>query len=182
MRISRTFLFALVLCVAVAGIVEAGVNTDWDRAYDFSKIKTYAWKQGTPLANTAGVSNDLMQKRFEATVDEHLTAAGWKKVDSDADVLVTTHGSSKTNTSISGFIYSPVGWRWGGWGTSSYSVNDFPVGSLLVDILSPNGKDLLWRGAGHDIMVSTNPDKNTKKIEKTVAKMFKEFPPSDEPK
>jgi hypothetical protein len=37
-------------------------------------------------------------------------------------------------------------------------------------------RQLVWRGNAED-MLSGNPDKNEKKLDKAVAKMFKKFPP-----
>ena len=49
-------------------------------------------------------------------------------------------------------------------------------GTLVVDISNGQSKALIWRGTAADTL-SDNPDKNTKKIEKAVEKMFKNYPP-----
>jgi len=49
-------------------------------------------------------------------------------------------------------------------------------GTLVVDLSSGQNKNLLWRGTAADTL-SDSPDKNTKKIEKAVEKMFKNYPP-----
>ena len=51
------------------------------------------------------------------------------------------------------------------------------VGNLTVDIFDGNTKQLIWRGQASEVL-SSKPDKNDKKLEHTVADMFKKFPPS----
>ena len=71
------------------------------------------------------------------------------------------------------------GWRWHGWGTgmATTTVENIPVGTLVVDIYDCSSRNLVWRGLAND-QLSDKPDKDTKKLEKAVAKMFAKFPPS----
>ena len=39
------------LLLAPCGVFAQKVNVDWDRKYDFSKIETYSWLEGTPVPN-----------------------------------------------------------------------------------------------------------------------------------
>jgi hypothetical protein len=70
------------------------------------------------------------------------------------------------------------GWRWHGWGggMATTTVEEVPVGTLVVDIYDTSTKQLIWRGLAHD-QLSDKPDKDTKKLEKAVNKMFDKFPP-----
>jgi hypothetical protein len=45
-----------------------------------------------------------------------------------------------------------------------------------VDIFDSSRKKLIWRGAGSSVL-SEKLEKNEKKLEHTVAEMFKHFPP-----
>ena len=70
------------------------------------------------------------------------------------------------------------GWRWHGWGTgmATTNVENVPVGTLVVDMYDTNSEQLMWRGLAHD-QLSDKPEKDTKKLEKAVDKMFEKFPP-----
>ena len=50
-------------------------------------------------------------------------------------------------------------------------------GQLKVDIADVKAKQFLWRGTASDT-VSSDPQKNAKKIEKGLTKMFQKFPPT----
>jgi hypothetical protein len=41
-----------------------------------------------------------------------------------------------------------------------------------------NNKRLLWRGSASDVL-SGKPEKDEKKLEKAVSKMFEHFPPAE---
>ena len=61
-------------------------------------------------------------------------------------------------------------------GSSSTTVSEFTVGTLVVDIFDAKSKELLFRGTATDEL-SDKPDKNAKKLAKASDKMFKDFPP-----
>ena len=61
-------------------------------------------------------------------------------------------------------------------GTSSTTVSEYTVGTLVVDIFNAKSKQLLFRGTASDEL-SDKPEKNQKKLAKASDKMFKDFPP-----
>jgi hypothetical protein len=67
------------------------------------------------------------------------------------------------------------GWRWGG-GMATTTVDHIRVGQLIIDIGDPKTKKLLWVATSSDTLAD-NPDKNKKKLDKALQKIFKNFPP-----
>jgi hypothetical protein len=61
-------------------------------------------------------------------------------------------------------------------GTSSTTVSEYTVGTLVVDIFNAKSKQLLFRGTASD-EISDKAEKNEKKLAKASDKMFKDFPP-----
>jgi hypothetical protein len=55
-------------------------------------------------------------------------------------------------------------------------VQNYPVGTLVLDFYDAHNKQLIWRGTAQQAL-SDKPDKNEKKLEKTVDKMLDHFPP-----
>jgi Domain of unknown function (DUF4136) len=68
------------------------------------------------------------------------------------------------------------GWRWGGFGETTTQVENYPVGSLVLDFYDARTKQLIWRGVSSEAL-SNNPEKNEKKLDKAVDKMLEHFPP-----
>ena len=178
--------FAAML-VGTLGLAPMGmaqdVSVDYDKSYDFSKVKTFAVQIGTQPANP------LAAKRVVGEVEETLLAKGWTKAPAaSADALVVLHGANEKQKSLNTFYSGGGGYggyRYGGWGggmsSSQTTVHEYTVGTLVVDIFDPKTKNLLFRGTATDEL-SDKAEKNQKKVEKATAKMFKNFPPGSEKK
>jgi hypothetical protein len=156
------------------------VNVDYDKNANFSSYKTYTWARGTPASNPLG------DQRIIAGIDAQLAAKGWQKVASDSDVVVIYSAATTTKTQINTFdTGGPWGgyrWGWGGYrgyggGSSTTTVQEIPVGQLVVDMADVKSKSFIWRGTATDTL-SDKPEKNQKKLDKALAKMFKNFPPT----
>jgi hypothetical protein len=168
MRGTPWSLAAFMVAASVATAQEVSVN--WDKTYDFSKLKTFAVQVGSE----AEAKDPFLEKHFVSTVTSTLASKGWAQADAAAaDALVVLHGKSETRRRLE--AYGTGGYRWGG-GMGSAQLEDYKVGTIVVDVFDAKTKTLLFRGAAGDEM-SDKAEKNEKKIDKGVSKMFKEFPP-----
>jgi hypothetical protein len=149
------------------------VKTDYDRTATFDQYKTYSWQK-------VQTKDPLWVDRIKSAVDAELTAKGWTQVPSDGNIsliaMETTKNQQTLNTFYDGF---GGGWRWGGFGDSTTTVDNYQVGTLVLDMFDTQTKKLVWRGSASDTL-SNKADKNIKNLDKGVQKMLKQFPP--EPK
>lgn len=88
-----------------------------DNAYDFSKIRTYAWVDGTQ--KDKGVStpktrvNDLTDRKIRQSIDKNLQANGWQLTTKKPDVLLVYDVDvQKENRNVSDPVYSRPTTRW----------------------------------------------------------------------
>jgi hypothetical protein len=97
MKIFPAALTGLLLVLpALAGAQD--VKIDYDKAFNFSPVKTYSIKIGTTWGN------DLSQRRVLTEFDEAIAAKGWKKVaEGQADVQVILHGATQTKRTANTF-------------------------------------------------------------------------------
>ena len=154
------------------------VKIDFDKAFNFAPVKTYSIALGTKWGN------DLSERRVLAEFDEAIAAKGWKKAaEGQADIQVILHGATQAKRNAS-TVYSGMGGGYGGYryggvgmGTATTMVNEYTVGTLVVDMFDAKTKNLVFRGTAEDEL-SDNPEKNAKRLEKASAKMFKNFPPA----
>lgn len=112
-------------------------------------------------------------------VDAQLTAKGWQKVGSGGDAAVSALGRVTERDNLETFYDGFPGWGWRGWGgmgMATTSVVPEKIGNLTVDIFQGGAKQLIWRGTATDA-VSSKADKNDKRMDEAVDKMFKHFPP-----
>src|SRR6266849_717987 len=148
------------------------VKTDYDRTTDFSRYKTYSWEK-------VQTQDPLWVDRIKEAVNAALTAKGLTPVESGGDVAIVavemTKNQRTLNTFYDGF---GGGWRWGGgFGNATTTVDNYKVGTLVVDMFDANSKKLIWRGSSSDTL-SDKSDKNIKNLDKGVQKMFDHYPPS----
>ena len=175
MKVLRTLLTASLLMLPVA-VWAQDVKIDFDKAYDFSAGKTYAIQIGKAWGN------DLSQRRVLTEFDEGIAAKGWKKATAaQANIIVILNGSTSTQHTASTFYSGMGGYGYRGFGGSGMAtaqtvVDEYKIGTLVVDMFDAKTKNLVFRGTAED-EISDNAEKNAKKVEKASAKMFKNFPP-----
>jgi hypothetical protein len=150
------------------------VKTDYDRSTDFSHYKTYSWQK-------VQTEDQLWVDRIEQAVNAALAAKGWTLTPSGGDVAIVAVEMTKTQQTLDTFYNGfGGGWRWGGgFGNATTTVDNYKVGTLVVDLFDANTKKLVWRGSSSDTL-SDKSEKNIKELDKGVQKMFAHFPP--EPK
>ena len=156
-------------CLMIAATTAFGqkVTTDQAPNVEWSKYHTYAWGEGTPT------QDPIVSQKIVAGIDAQLAAKGFKKVDSDPDLVVIYHASTDQQKSLN--WSSMGGWgRFGGMGSAQ--VDTVINGQLKVDIADYKAKQFLWRGTATDT-VTPDPQKLAKKIDKSLTKMFQKFPP-----
>jgi len=179
----RAVLAATIILAPAIGAAQ-DVKTDFDKAFNFSAVKTYSIKIGT------GWGNDLSQRRVLTEIDQAIASKGWHKADEgQADVQVVLHGSTDTKHDINTFYsgmggyggYGYRGFAGAGMGSASTTVTEYKVGTLVVDMFDPKAKTLVFRGVAED-EISDKAEKNVKKIEKASVKLFKNFPPGSKTK
>jgi Domain of unknown function (DUF4136) len=174
MRIRYGFLAALLL-LAVNGFA-LKVSYDYDRAFDFSKLKTYQW-----IELKDNKVNSLTDAKIKQAINEELAKKGFTRVPSDPNLYLTYQVGLQKEQQINtmttgGWGWSP--WYGGGMGTMTATSSTINIGTLVIEIINPVDKKLVYRSQGTDtINPSSDPDKNYSKIQKAVEKILKNFPP-----
>lgn len=153
------------------------IKTDYDRAADFGRYKTFCWQK-------VETKDPLWIERIKAAVTSALTAKGWTQAEhsSGCDVAVVAiemkHNHDTVNTFYDGF---GGGWGWRGFGADGFgqattTTETYQTGTLIVDLFDAKSKNLVWRGSATDTL-SDKSDKNIKKFNNAVQKLFEHFPP-----
>ena len=153
MRFAALVLVALALTAVPA--FGQKIYIDYDKDYDSSHIKTFAWRATED--SSVAAANPLLHSRILNGIEHYITMNGTLEVESDPDVWVTYHANSREevvfNTSSYGYGY-PGGWHggYGGYygrgyygggyygGASSVStVSTYQRGTLIVEARSLRG-------------------------------------------
>jgi len=177
----RTVALAIaLLALGVAPAMAQKVYIDWDKSADFDKYETFAWAK-TPEVSLQD-SSPLMHSRIKNAIEYQLTTGGMIEADGKPDVYVTYHGENETrmnvNTSNWGYGHG-AGWGWdpywgGGYGSSTTTVSQYEVGTLVIDIWDAETMQMIWRGSATKA-IPTKPKKQAKLIDDAVAKLAREW-------
>jgi hypothetical protein len=168
--ISVIFIFILSACSSVR------VNYDYDKNIDFNQYKTYAFhKKGVDKVEISG----LDKKRILNAIDAELSKKGMIKSD-NPDLLVNIFTKERERIDVNQYNAGwGYGWGYGWnpylWGGRSY-VSSTTEGTLYIDLIDANKKELVWEGQGVGYLTQ-NREQKEKIINEFVAKILAQFPP-----
>ncbi len=164
------------------------VKSDYDKEVDFSKYKTfeyYGWAEESDK-----ILNRFDKERIEKAFGNEFRKRGLKFVEDGGDMVVslfivvdqkTTTTAHTNHYNMGGYGYGGRGW-YGGYGgmgmgtsTTTYSENDYLVGTLVVDIFDKADKKMIWQSIGQKT-VDDNPNTREKNSAKVAAAIMKPFP------
>lgn len=174
---------AIVLTMVLAGCATQKVDWDYDTERSLTDMKFYRWIEPTQESKKMGYHFEaLMDQRVHNAVDRTLQARGFQRIDSDSqsvDFLVNYIGSQKTRreerqvTTSFGYGFSP----WGLGVSTDSRVQEYEEGSLIIDIIDPETKNVVWRGRSRArIQEDLSSEQRTVKITQAVEKILEGFP------
>ncbi|MCW8875926.1 MAG: DUF4136 domain-containing protein [Kangiellaceae bacterium] len=150
-RIKVIFLFSVVLSGCA---IKPPTTYDYDTSYSFAKLKSYAWIVGDEVKVST-----LDGKRQKNAIETVLNRKGFVKVDSEAqaDFLLKTHTVTDKKVDVDRFyrnwgyhpFFHPVVVHPHFVGLSHNTttiVREYKVGTLVLDIVDPKLKQVIWRG------------------------------------
>jgi Domain of unknown function (DUF4136) len=167
---------SILVTVAAALTVACSTMTtavDYDRTIDWSKYKTFQIMEGTRSPVT------FTQKRIEDGITQALTAKGMQPTTNNPSLLVYPHvvmSEQKQWNTMSMGSFGYRGWGGMGGGMATTTEQNIPIGTLIVDMVDPNSKEMVWRGTATDQVTATGEDQGT--INQAMEKLFANFPPA----
>jgi|SRR5580704_7453089 hypothetical protein len=176
MRLRRIIIGLFLLMLVAGDAMAQKITTDFDPRANFSEYKTFTWIRPPKVE-----MDPFMEQRLVEAIDAALTAKGWQPVTEGADVGIVAHVATRERHTLETFYEGfGGGWGWHHWGVGfgeAYTTDHpYEEGTLVVDMFDSHTKQLIWRGVATETF-SEKPDKDTKKLNKDVEKLFKGFPP-----
>jgi hypothetical protein len=181
----RAILGAAVVAAVISLPVYAGKpQIQWNQEYDFDGVMTFQW-QYTPETDLQQ-SQPFLHSKIKTGIEYYLTEAGLTEVQANPDVFVNYHTSTETQVSLqsNSYGYGFGAYGMGGWGYYGYGmagpvstttrVNEYQVGTLVVDIWDAASKELVWRGVVSDT-VPDDLQKAEKLIDKALTKLVDQW-------
>jgi hypothetical protein len=170
-KLFSSALAAALLLVTAGTLAAQDVRYNFMPGADFSKYRTYKW------VNTGDAHPDqIMDAQIKQAVDSQLASKGMTKTGDDkADLYIGYQTTVNQETQ-----WDVWGSRAFGMGTGSWTSSTISVGTLVLDMYDPGTKQLVWTGsATKTIDPSSNHEKNMKNLDKSMAKLLKNYPPKE---
>jgi hypothetical protein len=159
------------------------VVSDYDAKVDFTKYKTFAFFK--PGIDKAKIS-DLDKKRILRAIESELLALGFTKSETP-DMLVSIFTKSREKVNVNqnqnNFGYG-YGWGWNPWMmngmNNNVNISQYTEGTLFIDFIDTEKKELVWQGIGTGALRMENRDKKEIRINEFVKEIISRFPPGSE--
>lgn len=175
----------LALAVMIVTSCEAPlkVTNDYDRKANFQQYKTFALNKVTDPQKQS--ISQLNQNRIDNAVTAEMIRKGFQQSDNpdllvNLAVVLQNKKSVTANTDYYGYggFYRPYGWGvgMGATGYTTYSVQNYKEGSLIIEVVDAKTKNLLWEGIGNKEIDGPVKDPDTV-IPAAVTKIMASFPP-----
>lgn len=140
----------MLLSCLIACAARPPVTSDFDESYDFSLLKSYAW---VPSPDKEKIKT-LDSKRQHNAIETILNRKGYSKAAeyAKADFLLKTHLVTDKREDYERIYHSPfyspfVHPLYGPWPHRVGVLREYKVGTLVLDIIVPHKKQVIWRGS-----------------------------------
>lgn len=175
-------LVSLLFTLLAGGCTTIPVSVDFDPSVSFSEFGSFAFLPDPPAQGSATqLHNGLVDGRVQHAIRQELTARGFEELAADkADILVSHHIGTERGFDVrtvqTTHRYNRRGWSMSG--GSQTTVREYERGTLLIDILLPADRTLVWRGsASGRLRETSDPAKREQRINDVVARILDRFPP-----
>jgi hypothetical protein len=168
-------LLIIVILVGMMACSSTRVATDYDQDADFSQYKTFQWIPHKPkVAPRRSLDHALTEKRIKSSAESALALKGITRADGgEPDFLIAFHIGAQNQVDVTtyGYRYGPRGRRWG----RHVDVQRYKEGTLILDFVDRQTKQLFWRGTAVDAVY--RPEDLGDKLNQAVGKILEKYPP-----
>jgi hypothetical protein len=135
-------------------------------------------RDGRPItgADDPMISNSIANKALRDRIALAFIERGYLIDERTPDFAVAFYASAREKLDVTVWDYGyPFDPRWRGRARPVQTVTQYTEGSVIVDVIDPVTKELLWRGAGQ-ARLSNDMSENVQLLGKTAAAVVARFP------
>lgn len=175
MRFLNTALL-LVSIFMLNGCSSMRVTTKYDTSVNFKDYRTFRFVRPS-RRDPRSVHNPLFNKDVMSQIRPLMEARGYSEAESmeSADLLVHFYAYVLNRRD-----YMPPTYHFGRWGRVRHvrpgHVVHYKTGTLVIDIVDAEAKEIVWQGVGKGILNKYDPSTD---LVKAVQEVLEDFPPND---
>jgi hypothetical protein len=187
---------ATLAAVALGALVLAGcaapkptLRSDYDRSANFATYRTYAY--ANPVGTDKAGYSSIITQHFKNAIDAEMSARGYRKVESDPDLLVNFHANATEKVDVRstptptmgmgvgyGGYYGYRGSMYAAWPmyTNDVSTVRYQVGTLNVDVVDARRKQLVWEGVAEGKLRKETMQNPEPAIRSVINQLYQSYP------
>lgn len=185
MLVKRSALIVATFGVAAMGCVSYYQSKTSTSELNFARMSTYKWlNEDVPKFDDPRIQADLLHARVTGAVEAQFKTLGFEKIESGKpDFLVAYYAALKDKTDLaamdeyygdrSKILYTFEEYRAAGYGEGTKFA--YVKGTLIIDILEPGTRNLMWRGSAQ-ARVNQNPEDNAEIVIRAVKDILEHLP------
>jgi hypothetical protein len=183
------FQVRLAAVLAVGAIALTGcasgpdIRTDYDKAADFGKYRSYGFvtQAGTDTSDFRSLSTQMLQR----AAAREMEARGYVRAE-NPDLVINFKGKleEKVDVESTPAPYYGPGWGYGGWygapyggwGGSEVTTRRYNVGTLVMDVVDREKRQVVFQGGISDVVTKEMQQNRETTINNAVAGLFARYP------
>ncbi len=180
LRLASAGLAAIVLAGCASG---PDVRADYDKAADFGKYRTYGFvaQAGTDTGDFKSLSTQILQN----AAARQMESRGYKRAD-NPDLVINFKGKleEKVDVESTPAPYYGPGWGyggwygapWGGWGGTEVTTRRYNVGTLVMDVVDREKRQVVFQGGVQDVVTKEMLQNREAALNSAVDHIFARYP------
>ena len=172
-KLMKRLTFIPAILIMLVSAYAQDVHYNYELGADFAKYRTYQWVDPPRGA----FMDQLIDQAVKRAVDEQLEQKGLVKVEKDGNLQIGYQAVVEEEMSIAFLGTESLRWGWGD-GFVQGETSTISIGMVWIDLYDPARKRLVWRGdASKTIDLRKSPEKNYRNLQKTMNRLFRNYPP-----
>ena len=167
--------------VVLGGCTTVSVSADWDPGANFASLKTWAWQKDSVMqTGDPRLDDPLVHARIQNAIQHALAEMGHPQDSSGTpDFTVSYHIAIQQKLDAHTIYRGYHPYRgWYGAGGAETIVDDYELGTLLVDFIDPRTSAVIWRGKAQSrLQEAKTPEGRQARVQAAVDQLLAQFPP-----
>ncbi len=161
-------MLAMLLGALVVSASAQTVQSDYDKSFRFSELKTFSFATQRRGATDPLAGDSLNDGRIRTGLETQLISNGFRMETERPDFVIAYYVTTRNKLNVQDFGYGPPRW----FGSRDIRVNQYEEGTLMVDFIDTKNNQVIWRGRASGTLEMKGVDK---KISKSVEKLIKQY-------
>jgi hypothetical protein len=151
-------------------------NAELSQLHKFRILTPPPRSRGRPLPDDPMLANSISNQVLHTSVTDAFLARGYTLDPTAPDFTVAYYASARERLDVTVWDYGYPGRWWRGWGGPPMAtVTPYTEGTVIIDVINAQTKELMWRGRG-EAVTSPDPGEYQQHLRDAVQAIVRKFP------